>query len=77
VSEITDAISEVKRMRAVVRRAEKERKEINDVAKKQRAEIRRLKRLLKEAYDRIPMFFDKRNDKLFDDIDAALYKEEL
>ena len=77
MAEIIDAIKVTKRAQAAQRKAEAEREKINEIAKKQRVEIRKLKRLLKAAYDRIPNFVDARNDKLYEEIDDALYKDEL
>jgi len=57
------------------RKAELEREQLNEVAKRQRVEIKRLKRLLEQAQNYIPP--DVRNDKLFEEIDEALHKPEL
>lgn len=74
---ITDTIAELKRMGARVRRAERERNEINEIAKKQRAKIRKLRRLLLEAYKLIPnRSFGREGDKLIEVIDAEVYAPE-
>lgn len=75
MTEIEDPVKVVKRAQNAARRAEEERKAINETAKKQRVEIRRLKRLLGEALKLIPS--DVRADKFFEEVDTALHKEEI
>jgi methylphosphotriester-DNA--protein-cysteine methyltransferase len=72
--EIEDTIKVVKDATHALRRVKRERDEINETAKKQRVEIRRLKRLLKATLDLVPQTV--RADKLFVEIDEALHKEE-
>lgn len=72
---ITDTIAEIKRTQNENRRLKREREEINEVAKKQRVEIRRLKRLLETAVKMVPP--NVRDDKFFVEVDNAIYKEEL
>jgi len=57
------------------RKAELEREQLNEVAKRQRVEIKRLKRLLEQAQNYIPSAV--RNDKFFEEIDEALHKPEI
>ena len=57
------------------RKAELEREQLNEVAKRQRVEIKRLKRLLEQAQSYIPSAV--RNDKFFEEIDEALHKPEI
>jgi hypothetical protein len=74
MSEIEEQVKVTKRALNAAKTAKAERDKINEVAKKQRVEIRRFKRLLGEAVKLIPS--DVRADKLFVEIDAALYAEE-
>lgn len=73
--EIEDTIKVVKDATHALRRVKRERDTINETAKKQRVEIRRLKRLLKATLDLVPQTV--RADKLFVEIDEALHKGEL
>ena len=73
--DIDEAEGVVRKANVARRRAERERAELNEVAKRQRVEIKRLKRLLEQAQNYIPP--DVRNDKLFEEIDEALHKPEL
>lgn len=73
--EISQAVTDVKRAQAAKRRAEKEKAEINEVAKQQRVIIRRLKRLLEEAMKLIPATV--RADKFYEEVDRELHREEL
>lgn len=71
---ITDTIAELKRLQNRNRKLEAEREEINETAKKQRVEIRRLKRLLQEAIALIP--HNVRADKFFENADDAIQAKE-
>lgn len=72
---ITDTIAELKRLQNRNKKLEAERGEINETAKKQRVEIRRLKRLLQDAINLIPQ--DVRADKFFESADDAIQAKEL
>lgn len=72
---IEETIQVVKRTQAEARAAKADFARINAVAKKQRVEIRRLKRLLEQVLALVPPTV--RADKLFEEIDGAIYKEEL
>ena len=73
--QIEDSVKVVKRAQAAEALAKRERDKINETAKQQRIEIRRLKRLLEEAMKLIPSTV--RADKLFEEIDDVLHKDEL
>lgn len=72
---ITDTIAEIKRVQNENRRLTRERSEINETAKKQRVQIRRLKKLLEEALTKIPQ--SHRDDKFFLAVDDAIHGKEL
>ena len=72
---ITDTIAELKRLQNNNRKLRTEREAINEIAKKQRVEIRRLKRLLQDAINLIP--HDVRADKFYESADAAVHAKEL
>ena len=72
---ITDTIAELKRLQNNNRKLKSERETINEIAKKQRVEIRRLKRLLDDAIKLIP--HDVRADKFFESADNAIQAKEL
>jgi hypothetical protein len=76
VSGISDTLAEIKRANNAAKRAKAERDELNEIAKKQRVEIRRLKTLLEKAYHLIPNYSHGVNDKIIEQIDAALHTEE-
>jgi hypothetical protein len=71
---MTDTIAEIKRVKNENKRLIRERGEINDIAKKQRVEIKHLKRLLQHAIKLIPQTV--RDDKFFIEADEAIYKKE-
>ena len=75
MSLIEDSVSIVKKANAAKRKAEAEKKVLNDLAKEQRVEIRRLKRLLAKAVDMLDKSI--RDDKFFEEVDLVLHKEEL
>lgn len=72
---ITDTVTELRRLTTLNRKLSRERDEINDVAKTQRVEIRRLKKLLDEAVKMIPS--GVHNDKFFEQADTATHKDEI
>lgn len=72
---IEESIQVVKRAQAAERKAKRERDEINELARKQRVQIRKLKRFLREALDLVPDTV--RADKLFEEADALILGEEL
>jgi hypothetical protein len=72
---ITDTIAEIKRVQNENRRLIRERAEINETAKKQRVQIRRLKKLLEDALTKIPQ--SVRDDKFFIAVDDAIHDKEL
>lgn len=72
---ITDTIAEIKRVQNANKRLTREKSEINEIAKKQRVEIRRLKRLLDQAIKLIP--HDVRADKFFESADDAIQAKDL
>ena len=75
MNSIENAVSVVKRAQAAEARAKREREAINEVAKKQRVERRRLKRALEKAISYIPT--SVRDDQFFEESDNLINKDEI